>query len=252
MGLLVDDDINKDVDAVASIARRIAFNWNTYGGYHHGFTIKWGEAQIKQCCERASEIFQGTCFPLTPGPFKRVAALIVLGRLNPFIAFDPELKITTDDNRWLSRIMALFIPVTLSRLTLNIAPHIGPPRWVHLDKFHGFPSAHTKVDFLNWLTWLDSMNWSKNGADAMKVEFTDFPNQRLARMILSTSLILEGYYYCMEGLPEQPLPGHIRGKCRGFMKALDLTSLTYDAFLFQENLRKDDPSTSDPASAIKI
>lgn len=233
MGLLVDGDVNCDVNAVASVARRVVYNWNTHGGPSHGFSITWGREQIQQCCERAATIFQGKCFPSTPGPFKRVAALIVLGRLNPFIGFSPPLQVQVDDNRWLSRIMALFIPITLSRLKLNIANAAEPSRCVWLDKFSGFPSAHTKLDFINWLTWLDSMNWSKNGADAVRMEFTEFPDQRLARMILATSLILEGYYYCMEGLPQRPLPDLIRGKCRGFLKALDLTSLTYDSLLFQ-------------------
>ena len=112
------------------------------------------------------------------------------------------------------------------------------PRWVALDKWRGFPSAHFKVDFLAWLAWMDNMQHvrfviGEENSEQDLERINAIREARLARMTLVTALMIESCYYFSECAPPMPRTEDVRSKCMGFvMRGEDLTALTYDMMLF--------------------
>src|ERR1039458_10359911 len=115
MGLLVAGNADSDKQAITRVADRVAILWNDYGGKGFGFEIRHGVEQIEICSKMATGIFK-EFFPDPPGPFKRVAALLVFGRLYPFFEFVPARASTQEKEEWLARIVALMLPVSLRLL----------------------------------------------------------------------------------------------------------------------------------------
>ena len=237
MGLMVLESGKPDSDRVLVIARTVSTLWNKYGGVDNGFYIKIGEREVSQCCERGEAILaKFSCSKCNPGPFKRVAALVVLSRLFPFFGLTSSPKVGTRV-QWMARLSAMLIPSALRSLRVNISTVENPdktPTWVSLNKWKGFPSPHYKVDFLAWLAWmdkLDNVQLSRISGFDQESEET-IRDARLARMILVTALMLEACYYCGETLNMTPSKTDIRGKCTSFLLGQeDLNALTYDQFL---------------------
>lgn len=128
---------------------------------------------------------------MEPGPFKRVAALLVLGRLTSIFSLaTPNSKVeslkpvnASMEREWLPKLCFLLLAPAFSSLTVSNAQGATHS----LQDWKGFPSFHSKAEFLFWLEWLcdyplDSLS------DDEKVT-------RRGRMILGTSLILEAIYY---------------------------------------------------------
>jgi hypothetical protein len=198
--------------------------WNEAGGQkHHGFNLKVKTERIAACCNYGGIILNDH-FPNPPGVFKRLAALLVLGRHFPLFDLEPRPQ---NFDLWSGRVLALTIPPVLRTLEINLSTDRDRPRWVQLDNWEDYPSPHYKLEFLTLLEWLDGAGWPHPS------RWTQQDRKRVARITLALALILEGCYYCSEGLPKQPGPNHIRkkGPCL-HMNKLDLTAISYDGFIY--------------------
>jgi hypothetical protein len=231
MGLLHDKAGQEDYDAILTLARSVAEVWNTFGGTDHGFRVRVGEKEVQECCSLGHEILiTSKKFPNPPGPFKRVAALVVLARLYPFFELDPPPPYPQACQIWLARVIGLLIPATLSTLEVNISKDKTNPKWEQLNNWRGFASPHYKIEFLVFLQWLDGLSWIRPIIDEQL--WQSIRKDRLARMILATSLIIEANYYCTE--TGAPNANHLRGKCKGCVEGQDLTPLNYDERLYDK------------------
>jgi len=231
MGLLAIKNGNEDHQAVLDIANGVAILWNQHGGTDHGFSLLIGRNQVVDCCTHGTKLLDRH-FSRPPGPFKRIAALVVLARLDPFFQFEPNPPSVAARAEWLARICALLIPAAFSVLRVNIARSDEDEKWVNLDQWNGFPSPHMKMDFISWLQWLDNFD---DIARPLNIEPADWNfrlEERVGRMILATSLMLESFYYCSEGCSTPPSPQHLRSKCRACLEGItDLTPLAYDSLM---------------------
>jgi hypothetical protein len=191
MGLLTAGPIDQDLKHCLLIADAIAREWNEHGRPINGITLFVNPAAMLKCCAAAYEIFdQNHYFPKPPGPFKRAAAFVVLGRLQWFFemrgdnAPDPR-KQEREHRAWLARFMVLAIPGVLRRTKLGDG-HI-------LDAWKKFPSPHYQLEFLAWMRWLDGFGRYRGKFEDF--EWNSFYRERLARKVMSTSLMIESCYY---------------------------------------------------------
>lgn len=231
MGLLVTVSEKEDLEAIEDIADDVATLWNEYGGKDYGFGVAYDTARIKQCYDKALPIL-GSFFPNPPGPFKRVATLLVFGRLYPFFYFTGRNLSPKETQEWLSRIVALMLPISLSTLKVNISTHKDVDTWVALDKWSGFPSVHYKVEFLGFLEWLDNFQWL-----LVRIPASDHKmviDNRLARMTLALSLIIESCYYLGSEV-QLDKNGPVRSNSTCVNIGADLTALSYDARLWKNH-----------------
>jgi len=229
MGLLDDRGGTHDVEAVWDVVWGIAQLWNNFGGEQHGFKLRVGKKQVEECCRIGNEILiQRKRFPNPRSPFKRVATLVVVAKLFPFYELVPTPASPAIKQIWMARIVALLIPGALSILELNVADDEKRPVLKALEAWNGFASPHYKIEFLKWLQWLDGLDWVVVQGD--KEAWDQLNKERVARMVMATSLIIEANYYIGEVGPAAE--NHLRGKCKRCLKDQDLTALTYDKELY--------------------
>lgn len=240
MGLITTANGADDVDAVRVLANEVAALWNENGGKDFSFTLRVGRRNIQKCCDHGTKLLRRFC-PAgnEPGPFKRVATLVVLSRLEPFFEITPP-KSGSDKTQWLARISALLIPVALKALRVDVSGGKKVKIWERLDNWKGFPSPHFKADFLAWLSWMDTLCWldSEFPEAARKEKWLRVKEDRIARMILVTALILESCYYYGEINSGVAVMKQICGKCRSFLGNPDLTSITYDSTIYSNYSKK--------------
>lgn len=240
MGLIASATGVQDYNAVRSIASEVARLWNENGGDSYGFTIEVGKNNIQRCCDHGAELLRRFCpNGKEPGPFKRVATLVVLSRLEPFFQLNPQ-KTGIEKNQWLSRISALLIPPSLKGLRVDVSNGGKIKVWERLDHWRGFPSPHYKADFLAWLSWMDTLCWldAEFHEPEQKKKWHKIKQDRIARMILVTALILEACYYCGEKDAGVPPRSQICGKCRSYLAEPDLTPVNYDLSLYNAYIKK--------------
>jgi hypothetical protein len=260
MGLLTLEAGANDVQALISCVRRVADIWNESRAVDFGFRLMVGEDESRNACEIGTRIL-GKFFADPPSAFKRTAAVLVIGRLFPFIGPAPEPRRVEDYHRWMARIMFLLMPSVLASIKVKLTP-CTPPRtesFVRLPRFKKWPSRHVRAEFMEWMTSLDSFPWlavsGREGAGHFadprftsmcpwltqrptqdelqavvsdkrleriaswmtnlpsKEDLQDFYDQRLARMIMATSLIIENAYYCMECQPDEKDRRLVRNQC---------------------------------------
>jgi len=215
-----------DYRAVEFVTQRVARQWNEYGGKDHGFSLIVSKERLRASCDKAHQILSPPRFPVPPGPFKRVAALLILGRLYPFFGLRPRPLSDEVHDQWLARVLAMLIPATLISLEVNLSTHGDTTRWVRLDHWSGFPSPHFKLEFITFVQWLDSYDWPshvRNGTHELDT---------LARIILSTALIIEGCYYVAE-TKAKTTSGRIMGHCGACLPNTNMTSLNYDTRIYE-------------------
>ena len=175
--------------------------WNKNQAPVYGFSLRVSEAAVRACCNQATDLFSRGVFPDNPGPFKRMATYLVLGRLTPFFTFRSGFNDTngrwiegccpTDEQEhvaWITRMLVLSIPFTFAKLYVHIQG-----RDIPLGQWNGFPSSHYRLEFMGWLRWLDGYSQLKPHLPSLS--WGKFNDDRLARMIMSTSLMLESCYY---------------------------------------------------------
>jgi hypothetical protein len=191
MGLF-SDSAEQDQGIALRSADVIADQWNRHAASIYGFQVFIRSKKISQLCQVGARLFEnGDVFPRQPGPFKRTAAFLVLGRLYPFFQFSgkPEHLPKGDEVvAWTVRLLALTIPVILRQLTVQLN---GTTQTLH--EWKGFPSPHYQLEFFALLRWLD------NGEEYETLFPADtwarFSFHRQARMVMATSLMLEASYY---------------------------------------------------------
>jgi len=247
MGLLIIKDGDEDADVLNDIAEEIAILWNEGQGKEKwGFDITIGRKEIETCCKQGDRLLKTyLATQCTPGPFKRVGALVVLSHLYPFFQFNKSPAVGTA-TQWNARFSALLIPAALEVLRVKTADQKGVETWSELCWF-GFPSFHYKLDFLAWLAMMDRPLSPLPSSEVIMTEeeraFQKFEDHKLARMALATSLMIEACYYCDEpakvgvgactcGCKSNPCC--IKGICTSILDKggfTDLSPLTYDALL---------------------
>ncbi|MEQ1712682.1 MAG: hypothetical protein ABL908_14950 [Hyphomicrobium sp.] len=199
--LAADENHKKAVTLIGDAARV----WNKRIGRSFGIFFVVSPLSLRQCCDKISTCLEGEAFPPDPGPYKRVAALLVFGVLNPPVRIltvtGQELS-DAEKRQWIVRFMALTIPAVISELTYKPGDiYEDLPPWT------GFPSDHYKLEFFEWLRRLDDLSWAKNVYGAIvNVAVQHLSTPRLARMVLATTLSLEAcHYICMS-----PKRDHVR------------------------------------------
>jgi hypothetical protein len=209
MGLLDIASGQPDVDRATGVARTVCGLWNARCSGSWGFVLKAHLPEIKAICLRGAELF-GTaeCFPREPGPFKRAAAFLVLSRLSPFYSVNNGVGVgftAQERHHWNTRFLVLSVGPVLRQTHLMLDGH---SRHV-MASWKGFPSLHYLLEFLVWLRWLDDF---QRFEPLFQAEWRAVSMQRLARMVMSTSLIIEACYYgakspfpssCLDKLSEE-------------------------------------------------
>jgi len=219
-GILVDESIEADCAAVAKVAEAVAIAWNEKSSDALDFTLTYQRRKIESICELARNFSAHGVFPSPPGPFKRVALLLVLGRLYPFFTLvpyasdeDAGLESPLKRDAWNCRMMLLTVPAALHGITITL-----DEAEIELPPFEGFPSPHYKLDLLTWLKWMDhGGKLSKIVSD--KEAWEKFTGQRLVRMVLTTSLILEACYYLSTTEVKLGFEHAVQGKADACLKA---------------------------------
>ena len=202
MGLLSAESGEKDLAFAFRTAVEIQRWWNEKQAGSYGFELALYKQSVAHCCELVTRLFDGNYFSNPPGPFKRAAAFVVIGRLYPFFQMVPVEEIPTEQlahvllqmarerHAWLARFMTLAIPAILRRTKAQIG---DDDEWKVLSDWNGFPSLHYKLEFLAWLRWLETLdNFRQNFT---KTDWDLFTEKRLARLIMSLSLMIEACYY---------------------------------------------------------
>ncbi|WP_395746627.1 hypothetical protein [Prosthecobacter sp.] len=208
----------EDYQIALEASKRIAAWWNVDHHELYGFKLVVSAHDLNDSCSTASRLFDETPFYFArpPGPFKRVAAFLVTGCLNPFFGFKPlgkpasrrEALPTTDHEKrvWHVRFLLLALPELFEQLKFKVNGQWEKVCW------EGFPSPHFQLEFMNWLKWLDRL--SKNHV-SKDVDWDDFQKKRFARMVMATALSLEASSYT-----SSKTPCGVQGKIAGCMSKL--------------------------------
>lgn len=208
----------EDYEIALESSKRIADWWNVDHCELFGFKLYVAAKSLEESCRAASTLFDEKPFYFArpPGPFKRVAAFLVTGCLNPFLGFKPLGKAAarrnaypqTDHDRrvWHVRFLLLSLPELFERLKFKVND-----KWLKVE-WNGFPSPHFQLEFMNWLKWLDRLSKSVVSKD---VDWDDFQKKRFARMVMATALSLEASSYTNSANPMG-----VQGKIDGCMSKL--------------------------------
>ncbi len=185
------DSFENDEALIQEIAVTTATYWNENGGMDFGFQVFVAKDNIKEMSRGGDEVL-AAFFPEEPGPFKRVATALVMARLAPL--FSLAAVESTDDHRrpisakeervWQPRMAFLLLEPALAAVRMTNGESTGSM----LDNWHGFPSLHSKAEFMFWLEWLCDYPSDILLDEAARLD-------RRGRMVLGTSLILEATYY---------------------------------------------------------
>lgn len=181
----------------------------------YGFRGVVSVPSLEECLKKGAALFdeEPHYFSSPPGPFKRVAAFLVLSCLYPFIGFEPRFsahrrlampKNNHDRRIWHVRFAVFMLPTLFYRLKVKI-----DEEWQRLQ-WPGFPSQHYQLEFMNMLKWLDGFDHLQHCISPHE-EWDSFCKKRLARMVMATSLALEASYYANTNKEEAVLCGKING-----------------------------------------
>ena len=188
------ENVDNDKLLIESLADEVCRFWNENGGIDHGVKLFVGKDKIEEVSV-AGDAILASFFADPPGPFKRLATLLVLARLDGLFT----LAAPSSDNvnlvmvnslthrQWLARICYLLIEPTFFSLTVKGEGGKEYP----LTEWKDFPSIHSKAEFISWLEWLCDYPHDYFPSPQRDVEKMN----RRGRMILATSLILEAVYY---------------------------------------------------------
>ncbi len=185
------DTYEDDQSLIKKMATSVAEFWNQHGGTDYGFQAFVSKENIVKMSEDGDAVL-ASHFCADPGPFKRVAAALVLARLTPLFGIcsvnskdDNMAKVPVMTVRdWTPRLAFLLLEPALAAVRLVKRP----PEECLWDHWHGFPSLHSKAEFLLWLEWLCDYPLDLLASEPERLA-------RRGRMVLATALILEGIYY---------------------------------------------------------
>ncbi|MBL9116699.1 MAG: hypothetical protein JNJ83_16950 [Verrucomicrobiaceae bacterium] len=210
-------------------SKRVVEWWNGDHSERYGFKLEIALGSLEESCSLASNLFDDKpyYFARPPGPFKRVAAFLVYGCLNPFFDFDPIMKKpvrpsmpgTPHERRvWTVRFLLMTLPELFGSLKVHVNGKDEKVDWL------GFPSDHFELEFMNWLKWLDRCG---NLGEALPKEFEweAFQRKRYARMVMATAMALEASSYADPSAP-RGLQGKIKG-CMANLTPQQIEDLTF-------------------------
>jgi hypothetical protein len=190
-----------DEQIILDISAGICDYWNKFGGTDFGIRLFVSKDSVRTVSQEGGDILAAH-FAEQPGPFKRVAAFLVASRLSSLFTL-ATVNSTADDLHeipaqieleWLPKVCFLLLGPAFSIVHID-----GHDKKHTLDDWKGFPSIHTKAEFLFWLRWL--CEYRSDCLPAGEVL------ARRGRMVLATSLILEAVYYQMSTGAVPPLCG---------------------------------------------
>jgi len=186
-------EFEQDEKLISILAARVSLYWNRWGGTDYTVRAFVASPSVKIVSREGDEVL-AAFFPEEPGPFKRLATLMVLAKLVPL--FTLATPNSTKDNlkevdmeteiEWLPRLCFLLIEPTFQILSLKGPNGKNTP----MSHWNGFPSMHSKAEFLQWLEWIRDYS-----PEHLTQSARDENLVRRGRMILATSLILEAVYY---------------------------------------------------------
>jgi hypothetical protein len=228
-------NLHDDVELIYGISLAASEFWNDNGGCDHGvrlFAVREKAEMVSVQGDRVLAAF----FPDPPGPFKRLAALLVTSRLIPESLFCFASADSTLGNikpappaiaaEWESNLSYLLIQPAFT--ALRVYSQDGKPN--ELTDWKGFPSIHSKAEFLLWLRWLRDYPaevFSKTpGCDDVNME-------RRGRTVLATALILEAVYY-----QDKTRLAGICSMCDEVLEGEDRRHIMFDAYLSAEESKR--------------
>jgi hypothetical protein len=194
MGILFDD-IKRDVYAVRLVLETAIEIWNKRYAQKAGFALAISPSKINIICANGGTILK-RCFPnppAAPSAFKRVGTLLVMMCLHPFlIVYGPDqhgefsipLKATDEIVNWAMQFLIDTLPLLFSLLYVKRNGEQIP-----LTDWRGFCSEHFADEFRVFLMWLGNSDIFDHKPGTLL-----YKDERLARIILATSLILESAY----------------------------------------------------------
>jgi hypothetical protein len=219
-GIIALNSGEYDYGIVEQLVETICRKWDQHCSAHYGFKVFVSPSAFKKFYEAGIRILEEN-FPLPPGPFKRVASLIVISQMYPFFHFEPELTLEAS-HRWRAKMTALLMPVGLAKLRVNLTPDEANPTWQRLDAWYGFPSDHFKMEFLQFLERIDTCHWWEKTTieGGLQEQISErIITEETVRLINSTALMLEACYYWNEEWNHFAL--RLRGKCNDFFDGSD-------------------------------
>ena len=189
MGLL-SDSFDEDINSLRRVSSIVSKDWNLRSAVLWDVDCFVSEKGVEECCKSAEWLFQSG-LPNPPGPFKRAAASVVLGRIHRLFRFfkhgtDEELD-GSQSIYWLARLLPRLIPPILGILDIK------DPSIKQLRPWPGFPTSHFRLEFLSVLRRLTGRNGLQ--ANLTEEEWKEFHQERLKTITLFTSLVIESCYY---------------------------------------------------------
>ncbi|MGZ4974119.1 MAG: hypothetical protein ACXWJB_03420 [Limisphaerales bacterium] len=195
MGILYERQ-DDDAALIVRICEIAASDWNTKFSNEFGVFVL-----IKPEAAEAISLAGGNMLlrsfpkdPRTPSAFKRVATLLVMMCLHPFIVVrqrdeNGEFKIPVVVAENLRDFAVQFIIDTLPLIFSVLMKQDDEGNWQPLDKWVGLPSEGFNDEFLLFLKWLGNSDCVVHSLGNPV-----YNDERLTRIILGTSLILEAAY----------------------------------------------------------
>ena len=200
-GLLAKQSGKVDYDAATSVTDAVARVWNEKFA-RTGITLYTSRSAVEHICDLGKDLFASGAFADMPGPYKRVAAFTVLARLFP--VFKPIFAYPESPEgakAWEARFVLLSMASCMEILEAVLdGETVALPPWL------GFPSLHYRLEFLTWIRWLDFSDGFGSGTGE-SAEWRQFQHQRLARMVMATSLIIEAAHYAGDDGKPKPVQG---------------------------------------------
>jgi hypothetical protein len=245
------NETKRDQEFILRLASHVCDFWNENGGPDHGVRLFVSKEAVRKVSEDGDQVL-AAFFPEEPGPFKRVAALLVLSRLTPLFALASPTSTPSNlepvplglHDEWIARICYLLVEPAFAALRVRGADGRTD---LPLSEWAGFPSVHSKAEFLLLLEWLTDYpdgyfvgGVSGGSADDERLE-------RKGRMVLAFTLILESVYYQGGDVTAR---NKVCSACdKTLLKTADFRHLFYDALLMDAKLRREGKEKGQPFAA---
>jgi len=196
MGIL-HDEFEKDQELVDRIFRIAAEDWNRRNSRHEGILLKI-EPHVSSLISKAGGVILDKSFPRDPGTpsaFKRVSVLLLMMIIHPFLTARVEDQkglfnkvISFSDDTWKDFLIEyLFDCLPMMFGVLDAETETGS---VPLAEWVDFPTIDFRREFRYFLRWVGG------NSDLVKHSLGNpiYDDERLARIALGASLVLEACY----------------------------------------------------------
>ncbi len=175
--------------------QNVCENWNANHCAHWNFSISANRKSIARAHFFLQDLFTSNPGLVSePGPFKIAAGFVVVGMHMIEFNFYPLQQIgeplsPVEEREWTNRLLVKSISTFLSQLKLASTGEQLKKRW-------GIPTAHYKLDFLNFLRWAEFPILVPANPPQYPEAIVDIV--RLNRLVMAVTLIIEACYYLSE------------------------------------------------------